>query len=172
MHSKLTVDYDYQLDVDEVPVRGNAIAPGDDAYDREVEDEILERLNRGDISAWAVADVWAVFTFDVEDDVFHSRGRTSLGALSYPSENELWASVLIDNDMRAEAREQAAIDLRRQLTTAGLHRRFEHALKKLERDETYTWLLERQARATSLLATNPEWAAQELVHVDAALDKL
>mgnify|MGYP001563592919 FL=1 len=162
MRPKLTVDYDYQLDVDDVPVRGNAIASEDDAYDREVEAEILERLDRGDVSAWAQVEVRAELRFDVGEEVFHGIGSAYLGGCSYSSEEELWGSILIDYDLREEARADAADDCRRQLTTAGLRRRFERDLKKLERDETYTWLLERQARATAALVTNPEWAAWEL----------
>ena len=40
-----------------VRVRGNAQASGDDALDREVEDEILARLESGDIWAWFTAKV-------------------------------------------------------------------------------------------------------------------
>jgi hypothetical protein len=42
---------------EDLPVRGNAIASGDDAYDKQVEDEILERLSRGDAWAWCTVEV-------------------------------------------------------------------------------------------------------------------
>ena len=38
---------------DDCEVRGNALASGDDAADRECEDTIIERLNNGDVWAWA-----------------------------------------------------------------------------------------------------------------------
>ena len=40
-------------DVD-TPVRGNALASGDDAEDKAVEDEIIRRLDDGDGWAWAL----------------------------------------------------------------------------------------------------------------------
>ena len=40
-----------------VRVRGNAQASGDDALDRDVEDEILARLEAGDLGAWVTAKV-------------------------------------------------------------------------------------------------------------------
>jgi hypothetical protein len=44
-------------EVDETPVRGNALASGDDAADREYEDEILARLRDDDVWAWACVEV-------------------------------------------------------------------------------------------------------------------
>ena len=46
-------------EADHIPVRGNAIASGDDDYDRKVENEILERLDAGDVWAWASVEVSA-----------------------------------------------------------------------------------------------------------------
>ena len=40
-----------------VRVRGNAMASGDDELDRQVEDEIISRLESGDIYAWFTAKV-------------------------------------------------------------------------------------------------------------------
>ena len=42
---------------DEIPVRGNALASGNDEEDRKYEDEILERLDSGDVWAWANVEV-------------------------------------------------------------------------------------------------------------------
>lgn len=44
---------------DDTPVRGNAIASGDDEEDRKYEDMILERLATGDVWAWAQVEVQA-----------------------------------------------------------------------------------------------------------------
>lgn len=38
---------------DDIPVRGNAVASGDAKLDKKIEDEILDRLSKGDIWAWA-----------------------------------------------------------------------------------------------------------------------
>lgn len=44
---------------DDTPVRGNAIASGDDEEDRKYEDLILARLATGDVWAWAQVEVQA-----------------------------------------------------------------------------------------------------------------
>ena len=52
---KLTAkEVTFTLDVtqDDIDFRGNAMASGDDAADRELEDEIAAALDRGDIEAW------------------------------------------------------------------------------------------------------------------------
>lgn len=63
---------------DETPVRGNALASGNDDLDRETEDEILARLDRGDIWAWCLVIVtadWEAF-----------RGEATLGCCCYEDE--------------------------------------------------------------------------------------
>ena len=47
------VVFTMEAEEDDCEVRGNAMASGDDTYDSEVENEILARLNVGDIWAWA-----------------------------------------------------------------------------------------------------------------------
>jgi hypothetical protein len=44
---------------DDLPVRGNCIATEDKEFDKTVEDEILERLDNGDVWAWADVEVQA-----------------------------------------------------------------------------------------------------------------
>lgn len=50
---------DIKLDIlpEDLPIRGNAIASGGDAYDRAFEDALIERLESGDDLAWFVARV-------------------------------------------------------------------------------------------------------------------
>ena len=52
-------EYDITLEAipETVRVRGNALASGDDALDKEAEDYILARLKSGDIWAWFTAKV-------------------------------------------------------------------------------------------------------------------
>lgn len=47
------IHWELLAEQDDTPVRGNAICSGDDDYDRQIEDEIIERLNNGDEWAWA-----------------------------------------------------------------------------------------------------------------------
>jgi len=83
---------------DWVPVEGNAMASGDDALDREVEQEILQRLNQGDI--WA----WAAVTVEVSWKSF--RGVASLGCCSYESEEDFCQPDGYFNDLVSEALEE------------------------------------------------------------------
>lgn len=54
------VAYEIEITEEHIPVRGNAMASGDDAADRELEDEILARLDRGDLWAWCSVRVKAI----------------------------------------------------------------------------------------------------------------
>lgn len=47
--------------VDDIPVRGNAVASGNEAEDKRVEDEIIARLDKGDVWAWASVEVRVTF---------------------------------------------------------------------------------------------------------------
>jgi len=65
---------------DDLPVRENAMVSGYDAFDREVEDGILARLDDGDAWAWAAVTVtvtWGAFT-----------ASDHLGACSYADERD------------------------------------------------------------------------------------
>jgi hypothetical protein len=66
---------------DDLPVRGNCIATEDKEFDKKVEDEILERLDNGDVWAWA----------DVEVQATLPDGRTGsayLGGCCYEDEKD------------------------------------------------------------------------------------
>lgn len=65
---------------DDIPVHGNAIASGDDLYDKEVEDEILNRLENGDYWAWCSVEVRATYKGLAASDY--------LGACSYANEQD------------------------------------------------------------------------------------
>jgi hypothetical protein len=72
------VEFTVRVEQDDTPVRGNAMASGDDAADRECEDEILSRLEAGNVEAWCV--------LTVEDPVAYARGydmhKNALAALN------------------------------------------------------------------------------------------
>lgn len=63
---------------EDTPVRGNALASGDDAADRAAEDAILAELNAGNVWAWCTVRVRAEYRGFVGDD--------HLGCCSYDSE--------------------------------------------------------------------------------------
>ena len=95
-----------------VPVAGNAIASGDDAFDRQIEDEILARLEQGDIWAWAAVTVtvsWGPFS-----------ASDHLGCCSYAAEGDFRQSGGYFDDMVDQALEELntiILDAYRQLKT-------------------------------------------------------
>ena len=83
---------------DDIPVEGNACASGDDDYDREVERDILGRLQQGYVWAWAAVTVivnWGPF-----------EARAYLGCCSYADEEDFRQSGGYFDDMVAEALEE------------------------------------------------------------------
>jgi hypothetical protein len=79
---------------DDLEVRGNASVTDDAAADKACEDDIIRRLNDGDIWAWAVVTV-TVCCGDFS-------GRDNLGACSYASEDDFRAGRYFE-DMVAAA---------------------------------------------------------------------
>lgn len=77
------VKYLIQVDHEDIPVRGS-FASGDDAADKEDEDRIIRRLNRGDVWAWCMVTV----TAQVEFDGVVYEGTDHLGGCSYEGEEE------------------------------------------------------------------------------------
>lgn len=75
----LTVEYD------DTPLRGNAMASDDADFDKQVEDEILERLDSGDVWAWAHVRVTASVEIDGYGTV---EASASLGGCNYLSEQD------------------------------------------------------------------------------------
>jgi hypothetical protein len=69
------IEYRILIEADDVPVRGNALASGDDRADKEAEDSIIERLESGDTWAWACVTVEARYK--------GFTGRDVLGTCSY-----------------------------------------------------------------------------------------
>ena len=81
-----------------VPVEGNACVSGDDDFDREVEHNVLCRLQQGDVWAWAAVTVvvaWGSF-----------EGRAHLGCCSYADEEDFRKPGGYFDDMVAEAIEE------------------------------------------------------------------
>lgn len=89
------VKFSVEVEFDDIPVRGNALASGDDAADKECEDEILARLERDDVWAWC----WVEVTAHWGDH----EGKDSLGGISVRNEAE-FNEVFLPN-MKANALE-------------------------------------------------------------------
>lgn len=84
-------------ELDDTPIRGNAMASGDDAYDKEVEDEIINRVNDGDVWAWASIKVTASWS--------GYEGTDYLGCCSYKNEEDF-----INGDTYYDSMVIAAVD--------------------------------------------------------------
>ncbi len=75
------------------PVRGNAMASGDYAFDRETEDHILAELSKGN--------AWAWFCAKVTCEWLDMRENGYLGCCSYKSREDFEASDYC-KDLKAE----------------------------------------------------------------------
>ena len=78
-----------------VSVEGNAMASGDDAFDREVEQDIVSRVQHGDVWAWAMLTVtasWGLFSCS-----------DHLGCCSYADEEDFRQAGGYFDDMVDEA---------------------------------------------------------------------
>jgi hypothetical protein len=92
------VEFTVVCEPDESAVRGNAMASGDDAADIRCENEILERLDRGDVWAWC--------SVKVIGEVHGVRRESSwLGACNYADERDFRECGYFE-DMCAEVIEQ------------------------------------------------------------------
>lgn len=92
------------VEIDPTPIRGNAIASDDDKADRELEDQLIARLNDGDDWAWFEVVVelrWGAFM-----------GGAALCGCSYASREDFEANLL------PELRVEALADLNRQIAQA------------------------------------------------------
>lgn len=89
------VEFILEAKQDDLQVRGNALASGNYAEDKRVEDEIIERLDNGDIWAWASVKVtarWKEF-----------EGVDYLGGCSYYDEKDFKQAGGYWEDMKATA---------------------------------------------------------------------
>lgn len=84
---------------EDIPVRGNCIVSGDDEYDCEVENTIIDRLNDGDQWAWCIVKVTVrlVDDFAISESVY-------LGGCSYDDEDDFLLGGYYE-DMVSEAKE-------------------------------------------------------------------
>lgn len=98
--SRAGVSFTVSLEEESVEVRGNAMASGDDAANREVENEILTRLDRGDLSAWCSGKVEASIEFNGQT----FKGVAYLGCCSYATDAECEKSLIEDYRLDDEAR--------------------------------------------------------------------
>jgi hypothetical protein len=106
--------YTLSIEPDDLDVRGNALASGDDAEDRRAEEQILARLDNGDTWAWASVTVTAAL--DVADgaETLTFKGCDHLGACSYGDT----ADFITENPYWSDLKAGALDDLVRNLSAA------------------------------------------------------
>lgn len=110
-HATITLTHEEE----DLQIKGNALASGDDAEDRRQEEWIRAQLRSGNEWAWCVAIVTVEFAGVIE--------RDTLGACSYESEADFKALGGYYEDMIGEATERLAVRLEEQndaLVTFGL----------------------------------------------------
>lgn len=95
------VTYEIEAEFDDIPVRGNAMASGDDAFDKEVEDKILRDIEDGDVWAWAAVTVTATY-----DGIPGVAGSDHLGAVSEDNEERFKEPGGYYDDMKNIARDE------------------------------------------------------------------
>lgn len=108
------VTYTLEATQDDVPVRGNASAMGDDELDQEIEDGIIARLDDGDVWAWASVRVTAhvdIALTDEQEVLF--QGEQYIGGCNYTNAEDFMANGPYD-DLKSEALD----DLKRSLERA------------------------------------------------------
>lgn len=91
------VIYTLDADFDDLEVKGNALVSGDDAYDKRVEDEIISRIESGDVWAWALVKCTASWN--------GLEGIDYLGGCSYADETDFKQAGGYYDDMKAQALE-------------------------------------------------------------------
>jgi len=103
---------------EDLPVRGNAMASGDDAADRATEDAILADLDAGNQWAWCSVCVRVAWTAP-SGRTYHASSH--LGACSYTDEatfradgyfDDMVAGAMgqLDDDLRAERADLSSLD--------------------------------------------------------------
>lgn len=65
----------------DIPIRGNAIASGNSEFDKQVENELIDKLTSGDLLAWCNVEIIGEYKGLVSDPEY-------LGACSYASEKD------------------------------------------------------------------------------------
>lgn len=90
----MRIDYEIECLPEDTPVRGNAMASGDDAFDLECENQILADQEAG--NPW----VWCTVKVTARCNGF--RGHADLGCCNYASEEDFRTGGYYD-DLKSDA---------------------------------------------------------------------
>jgi len=98
MFDESKVKYHLEVSQDDQDVRGNVLASGCDECDKRAEDEVIDRLDNGDVWAWALVRV--VATYEGIDDI---EGDAYLGCCVYYGPGDFKANSCYYEDLKLEA---------------------------------------------------------------------
>ncbi len=104
-----------EIEQEDIPFVGNAMASGDSEVDRETEEWIRSELEQGNQAAWCQVVVHAKFFYGPYPGEEVASGMDSLGGSSYASERELWRDL--GPGMRENATREAVEGLLRTVHT-------------------------------------------------------
>lgn len=122
----INIEYELTIEDEHESVRGNACATDEPELDKATEDEIIERLNRGDLWAWCCVKVTArIAGFDFE-------GVDYLGCCSYSNE----ADFKVEGGYYPDMCNNALEDLLRDLSEAVVRGTLAHDLFNTIKKET------------------------------------
>ncbi len=115
------VTFTIEIEEDETPVRGNVMCTEEPELDKAEEDEVIRRLDNGEVEAWCGVVVTATWEFDGHE---------------YTGEDALWGNTLTDDYTKETCvadncmKEQALDDLN--ATLAKLYARLSAVAAHLE----------------------------------------
>lgn len=98
------VEFTIECHEEHIPVRGNALASGDDKQDKRVEDSIIRSLNNGNPWSWCTVEVTASYN--------GLQGTDTLGCCSYKSEKDFIKNSGYYEDMKQQAYDELIEKLR------------------------------------------------------------
>lgn len=101
------VTFTLKAEPEDIPVRGNLICSGDSEFDKKCEDEVIARLESGDVWAWCYVSVTATWG--------EFQGSAALGGNSYESEADFLES---NSDYYEDLKVNALEDLNYQVSRA------------------------------------------------------
>lgn len=106
----MEITYTIEAFPEDCPVQGMAMASGDDAIDKEYEDQIISRLGSGDMWAWCCVVVGAEIELDNGVKVY---GDATLGCVTADGEQDFMENSGYYEDMKDEAKQSLVVELAR-----------------------------------------------------------
>ena len=89
------VEFEVICEAEEIPVKGNVSASGNDEIDARIEHDVIEDLESGNDWAWCCVTVWAYWK--------DFSGRDNLGGCSYASKKDFMKPGGYYDDMKKQA---------------------------------------------------------------------